>query len=295
MIKRIQSYLKTKLGIDELAFIQKRQELKIEFLTAYINLVNSDHLSIPEDIEKGVVKEVVQNFGISDFDATIHKNDIMFAGMLISNPTDLKGVLYSYFKIGVSTANNIHTILKEHGVEPGRILDFGSGYGRVARFLPAVFPAADVFVSDVKTSGTNFLRQRMGLGQVVHSEDPSSFPQQKFDVIFALSVFTHLPKTTFKAWMDVLINSVAPGGVLIFTFNHIKDAPNPKGDFHYITQSEEKKFAAMADTINDEEQYGSTWVSHEFLLNILKEHGAEHSDLQRTFVKTQNAFVVCKV
>lgn len=294
MIKRIQSYLKTKLGIDELAFIQRRQERKIDFLTAYINLVNSDHLIIPKNIEKSVAKEILLNFNISQFESVIHKNDIMFAGMMFSAPSDMEGIVHSYFRVGASTASKVQTLLKMHGVIPTRLLDFGSGYGRVARFLPAVFPSTQVFVSDVKTAATNFLSQKMRLGQVVHTENPSSFPAEKFDAIFALSVFTHLPKNTFNLWMDVLIDSLNPGGALIFTFNHIDDGPNPRVDFHYTTQSEEKKFAAMPDSINDEKQYGSTWVSHSFLLDALRDHDIVHTDLQRTFVKSQNAFFVKK-
>lgn len=292
MIKRIQSYLKTKLGVDELAFIQRRQARKIEFLMAYVNLVNSEYLCVPSDIETSVGKEILNTFNISEFDYSIHKNDIMFAGMLFSAPSDMQGIVHSYFRVGASTASKVHSLLRSNGVKPDKILDFGSGYGRVARFLPAMFPSTEVFVSDVKTPATTFLKQKMGLGQVIHTEEPDSFPAEKFDAIFALSVFTHLPKSTFKAWMDVLINSLNPGGALIFTFNHINDGPNSQGDFHYTTQSEEKKFAAMPDSINDEDQYGSTWVSHSFLIETLNDHDVEHTDLQRTFVKSQNAFFI---
>lgn len=294
MIKRIQSYLKTKLGIDELAFLQKRQQQDIQFLTAYINLVNSDILSIPEDIETRVKERIFNSFNVSGFNTKIHKNDIMFAGMLSTAPADLEGILHSYFKIGADTATKIRGLLKSNGANPQSILDFGSGYGRVSRFLPSVFPSAHIFVSDVKTPATNFLREEMNMGQIIHNEHPSSFPKDKFDVIFALSVFTHLPENTFKTWMDVLINSLTPGGTLIFTFNHIQDSPNSQTDFYYNTQSEEKKFAVMPDSINDENQYGSTWVSPDFLHNLLGKHDVNYTDLKRSFVKSQNAFLVTR-
>ena len=39
----------------------------------------------------------------------------------------------------------------------------------------------------------------------------------EFDVIFALSFFSHMPRTTWTRWLRRLYDGLAPGGLLFFT------------------------------------------------------------------------------
>jgi hypothetical protein len=41
--------------------------------------------------------------------------------------------------------------------------------------------------------------------------------EPRFDVVFALSFFSHIPHTTFYRWVRKLLDFVADGGILIFT------------------------------------------------------------------------------
>src|SRR5262249_49917485 len=51
---------------------------------------------------------------------------------------------------------------------------------------------------------------------------PTHAPQnfcvdKKYDVSFALSFFSHMPETTWPHWLAALLETVKPGGLLIFT------------------------------------------------------------------------------
>jgi hypothetical protein len=46
---------------------------------------------------------------------------------------------------------------------------------------------------------------------------PLPFANGAFRLITAYSVFTHLPRPIFEAWMDELLRVTAPGGLIVFT------------------------------------------------------------------------------
>jgi 2-polyprenyl-3-methyl-5-hydroxy-6-metoxy-1,4-benzoquinol methylase len=39
----------------------------------------------------------------------------------------------------------------------------------------------------------------------------------RYDVVFALSLFSHLPRTSWGRWLARLLDAVAPGGLLVFS------------------------------------------------------------------------------
>jgi len=46
---------------------------------------------------------------------------------------------------------------------------------------------------------------------------PLAFPDESFDLVYALSVFTHLPEAMQHDWMDELQRVIGPGGFLLLT------------------------------------------------------------------------------
>jgi len=47
-----------------------------------------------------------------------------------------------------------------------------------------------------------------------------------FDVVFALSFFSHVPEATFGRWLRALFAGVSEGGILIFTTHGLASQPN---------------------------------------------------------------------
>ncbi|HJW67014.1 MAG TPA: class I SAM-dependent methyltransferase, partial [Gaiellaceae bacterium] len=46
---------------------------------------------------------------------------------------------------------------------------------------------------------------------------PLRYEGEQFDLVYAISVFTHLPHDLERAWIDELSRIVAPGGLLLLT------------------------------------------------------------------------------
>jgi SAM-dependent methyltransferase len=96
------------------------------------------------------------------------------------------------------------------------VLDFASGYGRVARQLDR--QQFDVTACDIHQAAVDFMRDEIGIDAFVSATSPSELVcDETYDVVFAFSFFTHMPETTFGDWLERLYRLVQPGGLLIFT------------------------------------------------------------------------------
>lgn len=98
------------------------------------------------------------------------------------------------------------------------ILDFGCGCGRLARHWADLNGPA-VFGCDVNPKLVAWCRQNLPFVNATTSspEPPLPYPDNSFDFVYALSIFTHLPEREIAAWMAELRRIIRPGGQLLFT------------------------------------------------------------------------------
>lgn len=104
--------------------------------------------------------------------------------------------------------------------EPGRAyprwLDFGGGCGRVSRHLLGRAEPAELDGVDVDARQIAWARRHLpGRWFVGPGEPPLPLPAASYDVVFAVSVFTHLSEPLQDAWLDELGRVLAPGGLLV--------------------------------------------------------------------------------
>jgi SAM-dependent methyltransferase len=124
-----------------------------------------------------------------------------------------------YFGDGADCAKKLAALIAETRPTAGaRILEFAAGYGRVTRHLPHAMPEANVLACDIHAEAIAFLRETLGAKARGSVDVPEKFYlDQQFDVVFALSFFSHLPDSSFRRWLVGLAEHTAPGGLLIFT------------------------------------------------------------------------------
>lgn len=237
----------------------------------------------------------IEEFSSKASSMAIHKNDIMLHHQLRRNAENLEKGLWEYYNIGLEAAQSIHMLVKEYQLVHTSFLDFGSGYGRMARYLPYFFPSSSIHVSDVKSGGVSFQQLEFGYTTISHSEDVASFPEESFDLITALSVFTHLNPKDINAWLERLIGALNNGGALVFTYNDLSKSPKKsENGLAYLEYSEDSNFNYVSDALTDTSSYGTTYVNKEFLRSLSKDLGARISFPETGLTKKQSTAILQK-
>ncbi|ESQ78792.1 class I SAM-dependent methyltransferase [Asticcacaulis sp. YBE204] len=103
------------------------------------------------------------------------------------------------------------------------ILDFGCGCGRVLRHWPKLI---DAHGSSLKVSGTDYnprlydwCRRNLPFAglSLNKAAPPLGYADDRFDLIYSISVFTHLAADLQVAWMRELHRICKPGGYVLVT------------------------------------------------------------------------------
>jgi SAM-dependent methyltransferase len=100
-----------------------------------------------------------------------------------------------------------------------KVLDFGVGYGRILRLFVKDVDPANLYGVDVDRSILDDAT-RLGVeGTLLQIEpiDTLPFPNAFFDIAYAFSVFSHLPPDYAHHWLNELMRSIRPGGLLLIT------------------------------------------------------------------------------
>jgi len=127
-----------------------------------------------------------------------------------------------YYVNGKKTAEWLIELVKKHkSLEGASILDWGCGPARVIRHLPELVPGGTFY-------GTDYNRQSIAWCSgnftdiYFHSNDLMPgliYENQWFDLIYGISIFTHLSKPAHEAWLNELIRLLKPGGILMITLH----------------------------------------------------------------------------
>lgn len=122
-----------------------------------------------------------------------------------------------YFKGGAFTASEITDSITRQGTrleELGRVLDFGCGSGRIIRHFARTAQDLEFYGVDYNSKLVAWSRDNLAFARFSTNtaEPPLDFPDQYFGLVYAYSVFTHLPEDAQASWRDELHRIVRPGG-----------------------------------------------------------------------------------
>ena len=277
-------WFQDKIGIGENRDRFDVIEQKIRFNSLLINNLLPDTYQV--DLNKNPIRVLKEQKLEESISLSIHKNDLMLLIHLFKSG-DFNKSLNAYFRLGHQTALLLQDVLKEHSIQNAKsFLDFGSGYGRVTRFLPfALGKDIEVFTSEVKSEAIAFNENELGFKGIHHGSQAESFPtDQHFDVIFAGSIFSHLPEKMLEEWLTKLAEVLSPNGLLLFTtHNTTLDSSLAGKDFHYTTNSEDAVLDMVSDHLSDTSEYGTTYISDRKITHLM-------GDLHLSFETKRKAF-----
>ncbi|MBR0564548.1 methyltransferase domain-containing protein [Azoarcus sp. L1K30] len=101
----------------------------------------------------------------------------------------------------------------------GRLLDFGTGWGRYARIFMHDFRPENVVGVDVSEQYIDVCRETFPYArfETVTPLPPTSLESDGFDLIIAYSVFSHLSAAASDAWIAEFTRILRPGGMIAIT------------------------------------------------------------------------------
>jgi SAM-dependent methyltransferase len=129
--------------------------------------------------------------------------------------------LFHYRESGQRHAFQLAQLIQKHRPnEAVAVLDWGCGPGRVARHLEELLPTGSAVTgADTNPQTIRWCQQNLPAMnfQTTKLAPPLPWKSEQFDVVFGLSVYTHLRAERLAAWRDELLRMLRPGGLLVFT------------------------------------------------------------------------------
>ncbi len=99
------------------------------------------------------------------------------------------------------------------------VLDFGCGCGRTLRWLDGLAERAYLAGSDIDGECVSWCAENIRFAHFSHNEllPPLEFADETFDLVYALSVFTHMNESAQHAWLAELQRVTRRGAVLLLS------------------------------------------------------------------------------
>lgn len=214
----------------------------------------------------GLAGNFTQWMGVNSQISPVDDIFVFFA----NHPTS-KNPIRDYLADGWRTMVELQEVLDKCGTSIfrcGNFLEFACGHGRFTRHLVKVLKDGQLTVSDVVPGSVDFLRETMGAKGFYSAIDPAALKiEAKYDVIFALSLFTHLPPATWGAWFQTLHAALAPTGLLIFSTHGEKCARLAGLD---CSDAQPIFCRSSESSVLDTETYGCTYASIDYVERALR-------------------------
>lgn len=179
---------------------------------------------------------------------------------------DLSGYYYS----GLEQARDISAIITaERPGQPLNILEWGCGPARVLPHMSASDGAAwELWGSDYNPRSISWCRQHWPENHFLLNglEPPIPAGNELFDVIYCVSVFTHLSEVRHYQWIEEILRLLKAGGLFIGTFH---------GDAFrdHLTQEEQRRFdrgnLVIRDKIREGKKDFTAYHSDNFVRSLL--------------------------
>lgn len=139
----------------------------------------------------------------------------------VGSLTDAAKPFEYYDLLGAETREGIVEALPSDWTFRGkRVLDFGCGAGRTLRHFTTEATEAEIWGCDIDERSVGWMAEHMSPPFHVfvnEPEPPLDQPDSSFDLIWAISVFTHLT-SSWSRWLSELHRLLRPDGLLLVTF-----------------------------------------------------------------------------
>ena len=174
-------------------------------------------------------------------------SDLVFS---VAGSRDLEWFASSGLAAATSLADSLESIGRPFDSFDA-LLDFGCGCGRVLRHLSSL-QSVRVHGCDYNRAAISWSRRYLPFARLATNDlrPPLPYEDGTFDLVYALSVFTHLPLDLQRAWLTELRRVLRPGGVLVVSLLGEHYLPR-------LTADEHERFRAGQPVVRNEQRAGT--------------------------------------
>jgi SAM-dependent methyltransferase len=206
----------------------------------------------------------------------IDPSDEMYRFLYLNSGKNSAAVaLKTYLEMGEGLLRDLEFVWNDLGDSLDRVgsfLDFACGAGRFTRFLAHRLGRGRVAASDISREGVDFVRRGLGVKGFYSAAHPADVDHAgKYDGIYVVSLFSHLPINLFGPWLEKLYSMLNPNGLLLFStigprgFEIMQQQGYIPGDVR--TEAEGFRYSPSNETAGrlSGDIYGTSYVSDEFV------------------------------
>lgn len=119
-----------------------------------------------------------------------------------------------------SRLNWLSYVLREQGIAPARVMDFGCGTGMSLSLLADILEAEEVIGLDPSEESLAVARESVRSRPVQLATPAKYLPQQDLDLVFCNGVFHHIPEAEQPAAINYAYRCLRPGGMFAIWENN---------------------------------------------------------------------------
>jgi SAM-dependent methyltransferase len=199
--------------------------------------------------------------------------------------------LESYLRLGKTITHDLINALADDALQipqAASVLDFGSGPGRVIGWFHQQYPEWKFFGTDIDDEAIGWAREHLsaiaefGVNGYL---PPLNYADGTFDLVYSISIFTHLPEEMQTDWLAELARVTKPGGSLLLS-THAEHLLNeyrhfmPERGFYYSVGDGTNGLPDFYQTSFQTNAYIEREWSRHFNIKEIRPRGiANHQDL----------------
>jgi SAM-dependent methyltransferase len=128
-----------------------------------------------------------------------------------------------FVRLGSSAFARLRQVLEDYCSREissfDRILDWGCGCGRTLRYFTDNLAPATLTGVDIDSRAIDWCRQAFPSHEFlsIGTQPPTPLPDESFDLIYGISVMTHLREADHLSWLKELSRLSKPGGIVLLT------------------------------------------------------------------------------
>lgn len=126
----------------------------------------------------------------------------------------------SYFENGLSNTKKIKALFEKYiDFEGKKVLDWGCGPARIIRHFPSLAKNTKFYGTDYNKETITWNSKNIdNVSFYTNSiNPPTSFDNDYFDIVYGLSIFTHLSEENHINWINELARITKSGAILLLT------------------------------------------------------------------------------